>query len=108
MIEAKELLDSNLITEQEYKILRQKIFEPIRIIDVRAVETVIGDRSRGCRHSDYMKRLLLLLSLLMAPAANAETIKHTFKESGDGWRVRPWMGVVVIQDGNTFTPRRTE
>ena len=44
----------------------------------------------------------------MAPAANAETIKHKFKESGDGWRGRPWMGVVVIQDGNTFTPRRTE
>ena len=40
--------------------------------------------------------------------ARAESIKHQFKESGDGWRGRPWMGVVVMQDGNTFSPRRTE
>ena len=43
-----------------------------------------------------------------ASAAEAQTIKHKFKESGDGWRGRPWMGVVVMQNGNTFTPRRTE
>jgi len=44
----------------------------------------------------------------MGNPANAESIKHKFKESGDGWRGRPWMGVVVMQNGNTFSPRRTE
>lgn len=47
------------------------------------------------------------LALVAAPA-QAESIKHQFKESGDGWRGRPWMGVVVIQEGSTFKPRRTE
>ena len=50
---------------------------------------------------------LAALALVAAPA-QAQTIKHKFKESGDGWRGRPWMGVVVVQKGNTFKPRRTE
>ena len=50
---------------------------------------------------------LAAITLIAAPA-NAESTKHQFKESGDGWRGRPWMGVVVMQDGNTFSPRRTE
>ena len=57
-----------------------------------------------------MTKLFIAFAALsvLAPTAQAETIKHKFKESGDGWRGRPWMGIVVIQDGNTFSPRRTE
>jgi hypothetical protein len=57
-----------------------------------------------------MKKLFTaaVAALAIAAPAQAETIKHKFKESGDGWRGRPWMGIVFIQDGNTFSPRRTE
>ena len=56
-----------------------------------------------------MKLFTALAALtLIATPVQAQTVKHQFKESGDGWRGRPWMGVVVMQDGNTFSPRRTE
>jgi hypothetical protein len=38
----------------------------------------------------------------------AEPTTYKFKQSGDGWRGRPWTGVVVVVDGNIVRPRRTE
>ena len=47
------------------------------------------------------------ISLLSASPASAQVKKYKFKESGDGWRGRPWMGIVIERNGNR-TPRRTE
>jgi hypothetical protein len=57
-----------------------------------------------------MIRTITAAALLLATAspAMAAPVTHKFKHSGDGWRGRPWVGVVVEQDGLTFRPRRTE
>lgn len=59
--------------------------------------------------SHTMKALLASATFLaLAAPALAEPTTYKFKQSGDGWRGRPWMGVVVVVDGNTVRPRRTE
>ena len=43
-----------------------------------------------------------------ATPALAEVTTYKFKQSGDGWRGRPWVGTVVEVDGSTVRPRHTE
>ena len=60
-----------------------------------------------------MKTLLASAAVLclgtgIGAPAYAEAVTYKFKTSGDGWRGRPWIGVVVVVDGNTVRPRHTE
>lgn len=46
--------------------------------------------------------------IVSATPVQAEIVTYKYKQSGDGWRGRPWVGTVVDVDGTIVRPRHTE